>query len=117
MSLSAREQRILSKLECDLAAPSRMPTGADFRRVATMTAGLVVGIAIVSAGLVLGIPSMTISGAALTRLGPLVVVCRASASRRGPSRSALSCAQTRLRGQCLLVMSQRTSKRLAEEGT
>ena len=54
MSLSARERRILSELERDLAAPDRMPFGADFRWVATMITGLIVGIATLSAGLVLG---------------------------------------------------------------
>ena len=82
MSLSARERRILSELERDLAAPDRMPFGADFRWVATMITGLIVGIATLSAGLVLGMPSIAVVGAALTQLGPAAGVAAADARRR-----------------------------------
>jgi hypothetical protein len=93
-----------------------MPFGADFRWVATMITGLIVGIATLSAGLVLGTPSIAVVGAALTQLGPAAGVRRADARRAAPRRT-VSRVQSRLRGQCRLVMFRRTSGRLAEEGT
>jgi hypothetical protein len=99
MSLSEREQRILSEIEREFASsplPGRVPLGmrlpfrsrppaaarARWRRRANghlgwlvaMVAGLLVGIAILSAGLVLGVPAMMAGGAVLTQLGPFAAL-------------------------------------------
>jgi hypothetical protein len=99
MSLSEREQRILSEIEREFASsplPDRVLLGvrlpfrgrppaavsADRRRWASghpgrlvaMVTGLLVGIAILSAGLVLGDAAMMAGGAVLTQLGPFAVL-------------------------------------------
>jgi hypothetical protein len=110
MSLSEREQRILSEIEREFAAaPSRgrmppgarlpfrshLPAAAPARRGANghpgwhaaMVAGLLAGIAILSAGLVLDIPALMAGGAVLTQLGPFAVLL-AGLFRGRPSRPA-----------------------------
>lgn len=94
MSLSAREQRILSEIERDLTAAAPLlsrglasmrpglrhrvaigkrvhqPRGSaeGQRWVIAMIAGLLAGLALLSAGLVLNVVAMMIGGAALTQL-------------------------------------------------
>ena len=84
MSLSAREQRILSEIERHLTASepllgralaSMRPglrasggAGASPRRAIVMVIGLLAGIALLSAGLVLNALPMVIGGSALTQL-------------------------------------------------
>jgi uncharacterized membrane protein len=84
MPLSARELRILSEIERDLAESSRRAVW-----VCAMLAGLLVGIALLWAGVVLGIPAMIVSGAVLTQLSPVALVTRgflAALSRRRSTR-------------------------------
>ena len=97
MSLSAREQRILSEIEHDLTVTepplaralasmrlgrrdraalgrrTRRPRGRRTRRgwVIVMLAVLLAGIAMMPAGLVCDVPAVAISGAALTQLSLL----------------------------------------------
>jgi len=85
MPLSARELRILSEIERDLAESSRRAAW-----VVGMIVGLVAGIAILWAGVVLGIPAMIVSGAVLTQLSPVALVTRGllvALSRRRSSRA------------------------------
>jgi hypothetical protein len=95
MSLSEREQRILSEIERELAsAPSRghmlsgvrlpfrsrPPAAAPAPRrrganehlgwLVAMVTGLLAGIAILSAGLALDVPAMMAGGAVLTQVSP-----------------------------------------------
>jgi hypothetical protein len=109
MSLSAREQRILSEIERDLTATepilgralasmrlslrdrtvigrrARQPRGINRLRgwAIAMITGLLVGVALLSAGLVLNVLPMAIGGAALTQLSPVAGwLARALRARR-----------------------------------
>jgi hypothetical protein len=113
MSLSAREQRILSEIERDLTAaepllgralasmrlglrdrvaidrrahPPQRGGNASMGWVIAMLAVLLAGIAVVSAGLVLDVLAMAIGGAALTQLS-LVAGWLARALRPAPFRA------------------------------
>jgi predicted lipid-binding transport protein (Tim44 family) len=91
MSLSAREQRILSEIENHLTAAEPLLGRAlagmrlrHWRRLShhrlrsgqgwavAMLAGLLAGIALLTAGLVLGMLAMVIGGTALTQLSLVV---------------------------------------------
>jgi hypothetical protein len=105
MTLSAREERILSEIERGLTASEPLlnralasmrlgvrtgraahPTiGGDAGRgwVIAILTGLLVGIALLSAGLVLDVLAMAIAGAALTQLSLVAVwLARALSTRR-----------------------------------
>jgi hypothetical protein len=113
MSLSAREQRILSKIEREIAAVeplldralATMGLGLRDRAVAGrpalrdrgsragqgwavgVLAGLLAGIAVLSAGLALGVLAMVIGGTALTQLSLIAGwLARALTSGQRPGR-------------------------------
>jgi Flp pilus assembly protein TadB len=95
MSLSAREKRILSAIEDDLAAaePRLASALGSMRRPAwrhpgygwltLMASGALAGLGTLLAGLMLGAASLVVTGAVLIQLAPVIVAwLLASAARR-----------------------------------